>query len=157
MQHNPTEASVFTCNRCRCTAHSEDQIMDWQERFIVSFRAGYGSIFGDGNYIEGGFCQECIKEVLGPWLRITSDDPFDSKHKPDCQAEKILQHYQFQKVLSHKGMLAEIAEIVRVGKEISPKRELLAERLGIPESQVALIAYEYLLRATEPNIQSVSK
>lgn len=95
--------------------------------------------------------------MLGQYLRITSDDPFDSKHKSATDAEKILQHYQFKKVIEHKQMLAEIAEIIRVGEEISPKRELLAERLGIPESQVALIAYEYLMRATEPDIQSVLK
>lgn len=53
------------------------------------------------------------------YLRITSDDPFDSKHKSATDAEKILQHYQFKKVIEHKQMLAEIAEIIRVGEEIS--------------------------------------
>jgi len=155
MQHNPADAPLFTCNRCSCTIHPIDQIIEWQERFIVSFRAGYGSLFGDGNYIEGRFCQECINDVLGQWLKVTSDDPFDSRHRSAIDAEKILQQYQFQKVISHKQLLAEIADIVRVGKDISPTRELLAKRLGIPESQIALVAYEYLLRATEPDIQSV--
>jgi len=129
--------------------------MDWQERFIISFRAGYGSIFGDGNYIEGQFCQECINDLLGQWVNFTSDDPFDSRHKSAIDAEKILQQYQFQKVLNHKQQLAEIVGIMKVGEEISPTRELLAARLGIPESQVALVAYKYLLQVTEPDIQPV--
>jgi hypothetical protein len=64
--------------------------------------------------------------------------------------EKIFQSYQFKKLLEGKERLAEISEIVRVGNEVRPKRELLAERLGVPEAQVALIAYEYLMMATEP-------
>jgi hypothetical protein len=47
--------------------------VEWQERLIISFRAGYGGIFGDGNFVEGDFCQECIQAVLGKWLRITDD------------------------------------------------------------------------------------
>ena len=47
--------------------------------------------------------------------------------------------------------MAEIVEIFRVNSEVGSKRELLAERLGVPEAQVVLLAYEYLLRATEPN------
>ena len=141
----------FTCDRCGCSFSKENDVMDWQERFIVSFRAGYGSVFGDGNYIEGGFCQECIQSQLGQWLRITADDPFDSSFKPSSEVEKILQSYQFKQLLDGKARLAEIAEIARVGNEVRPKRELLAERLGVPEAQVALIAYEYLMRVTEPN------
>lgn len=147
------ERLIFTCSRCGCAMSKEDDMMEWQERFIISFRAGYGSVFGDGNYIEGGFCQECIQSVLGQWLRVTDDDPFDAKYKPVSQAEKFLQSYQFAKLLENRVRLDEIAEIVSVGEKVRPKRELLAERLGVPESQVALIAYEYLMRATEPTAE----
>jgi hypothetical protein len=95
-----TESNIFTCDRCGCSLSEVDDEMEWQERFIISFRAGYGSVFGDGNYIEGGFCQKCIQEVLGEWLRVTSDDPFDSSHKPGLDVEKILQAYQLKKLLA---------------------------------------------------------
>jgi len=88
---------IFTCSRCKKTLHPEEHIMDWQERLVISFRGGYGSVFGDGNYIEGVFCQECVDETLGPWLRVTKDDPFDPRYKSDHLAEKSLQDYQINR------------------------------------------------------------
>jgi len=143
------ERLIFTCDRCGCSMSEEDDVMEWQERFIISFRAGYGSVFGDGNVVEGEFCQTCIQALIGQWLRVTEDDPFDARYRPLSQAEKFLQSYQFKKLLQNKQRLDEIAEIASVGGEVRPQREFLAKRLGIPESQVALIAYEYLMRATE--------
>ena len=147
------ERLIFTCDRCGCSMSEEDDVMEWQERFIVSFRAGYGSIFGDGNVVEGEFCQTCMQTLIGQWLRVTEDDPFDARYRPLSQAEKFLQSYQFKKLLENRARLDEIAEIVSVGDEVRPKRELLAVRLGVPESQVSLIAYEYLMRATEPTAE----
>lgn len=100
-----SEKNNFSCDRCGCSLSQEGDEMEWQERFIISFRAGYGSVFGDGNYIGGGFCQTCIQDVLGKWLRVTSDDPFDASHKPGSDPEKILQAYQLKKV--HAGRIRE--------------------------------------------------
>ena len=121
--------------------------MEWQERFIVSFRAGYGSVFGDGNYIEGDFCQECIQAVLGKWLRVIDDDPFEPKHKPANEAEKMLQTYQHEKRLDAQRKVEEISDLFKGGQEIASKRKQIADHFGIPDEQVSEIAFDYLLQS----------
>lgn len=143
------ERLIFTCDRCGCSMSAEDDVMEWQERFIFSFRAGYGSVFGDGNYVEGDFCQKCIQSVLGKWLRVVDDDPFESRHKPSQAAEKIFQSYQFQKNQEEKRLHAEIADIANDGNEIRQMREKLAERLGVAVDQVNSIAYDFMMQNTE--------
>lgn len=91
---NVRNKPIATCSRCGKKLHPDDDAMEWQERLVISFRGGYGSVFGDGHYIEGVFCQECVKELMGPWLRITEDSPFDLMYKSDLLAEKALQDYQ---------------------------------------------------------------
>ena len=90
------EKLICTCDRCGCVMGKDKSISEWQERFIVSFRAGYGSVFGDGNYVEGVFCQECIHALLGQWLRVIEDDPFNAQYKSDCEPEKFLQENQLK-------------------------------------------------------------
>lgn len=41
------------------------------EKLSLSFTGGYTSVFGDGAEISIDLCQQCLKDVLGPWLRIT--------------------------------------------------------------------------------------
>ena len=130
------EKFVFTCGRCGRVMGQGNDISEWQERFIISFRAGYGSIFGDGNYVEGVFCQECIQSLLGQWLRVTEDDPFKTKYKSDCQAEKLLQSYQLKDTLEYSEA-SEIEETIRVGDEEKSnftQLKQLAERLGVLET-----------------------
>lgn len=47
----------------------------------IQFRAGYASDFGDGNVVTSTLCQSCLKELLGPWLTIQVDDPFEPSIK----------------------------------------------------------------------------
>lgn len=144
------ERLICTCDRCGKAMEQDIAEIEWQERFIISFRAGYGSDFGDGTLVEGDFCQECIKSVLGKWLRITNDDFLNAKHKLTHDAEKIMQPYQHQKLLDESRVRAEISGIFKAGIDHQEKRQQLAERLGVPEEQVASIAYDYLLHATKP-------
>ncbi len=62
------EKLVCTCDRCGRVMEEGLADLEWQERFIISCRCGYGSVFGDGNLVEGDFCQECIQAVLGKYL-----------------------------------------------------------------------------------------
>lgn len=62
------------CSRC---SKILDDILEHQESMQIQFRAGYGSVFGDGNVVTSTLCQECVQEVLGPWLTIQKDDPFE--------------------------------------------------------------------------------
>ena len=148
------EKLVCTCDRCGRAMEQDSDDVEWQERLIISFRAGYGSIFGDGNFVEGDFCQECIQAVLGKSLRITDDDPFDSLHKPLNEADKIYQPYQFKEVIKARNRMNQISGLFQGVGERDEMRKILAERLGVAEDQVAMIAYRHLLQATEPKSES---
>lgn len=144
------ERLLCTCDRCGKDLHkNEDDVMDWQERFVVSFRGGYGSVFGDGNYVEGDFCQECIAEVLGKWLRVTDDDPFNSKVKPENEAEKIMQPYQFKKHLEEEKRRRELEGLLKKASDRQRQEELVAAKLGISIEQVSGIALTCLLEKLE--------
>jgi hypothetical protein len=89
MQHTGTRTEIVTvtthvtCDRCGREMVPNDQDFEHQERVAISFRGGYSSVFGDGNLVEADICQHCVQEVLGPWLRITVDDPFEPEHRPE--------------------------------------------------------------------------
>lgn len=63
-----SEVASCTCDRCSLRLTPGD--MEWQEKLSLSFTGGYTSIFGDGAQISIDLCQQCLKDVLGPWLRI---------------------------------------------------------------------------------------
>lgn len=66
------------CSRCQ---RDLSDIEEHQESMRIQFRAGYGSVFGDGNVVTSALCQYCVQEVLGPYLLIQDDDPFEPKMK----------------------------------------------------------------------------
>lgn len=82
---------IHRCDRCSRVMEQHAGDCEWQERLVVSFIGGWGSVFGDGNLVQGDFCQDCFKEVLGPWLRITMDASLDNPHG---SLHKIIQPYQ---------------------------------------------------------------
>jgi hypothetical protein len=63
------------CDRCGREAERDGHDCEFHEFMSIQNRAGYGSIFGDGNRVEVDLCQHCIKNTLGAWIRIT--DPLD--------------------------------------------------------------------------------
>jgi len=65
--------SACTCDRCQRRMTPDDY--EWHEKLSVSFQGGYGSIFGDGYKVEVDLCQQCVKETLGAWLKITRPGP----------------------------------------------------------------------------------
>lgn len=58
------------CDRCDRLAEVGDSEIEFQEFVSIDRKAGYASIFGDGNHVQVDLCQHCLKDVLGPWLRI---------------------------------------------------------------------------------------
>jgi hypothetical protein len=70
------EVAVCVCDRCQLRIVPEDA--DWQERISISYSGGFDSIFGDGNLISIDLCQRCVRETLGPWLRIVPLHDADS-------------------------------------------------------------------------------
>jgi hypothetical protein len=89
------ERTVCTCDRCGREMTREDHSTEWEERFLIRFRGGYGSVFGDGNPVEGDFCQHCIYQLIGKYCRIKTDDPFQPEQSVSGDPERIFQFYQF--------------------------------------------------------------
>jgi hypothetical protein len=62
----------LTCDRCGVRHQRPGS--DFFEFASIAYRAGYGSIFGDGNHVEIDLCQDCVQATMGPWLRILKDE-----------------------------------------------------------------------------------
>ena len=73
------------CDRCGTHANRDGQDCEFQEFTSIQYRAGYGSVFGDGNRVEVDLCQHCVKDTLGSWLRIT--DPLQGYNQEEHGGE----------------------------------------------------------------------
>lgn len=65
---------VAACTRDRCQRRMTPDDYKLHEKLSIAYRGGYGSIFGDNCDVSIDLCQQCVKETLGAWLRITSRD-----------------------------------------------------------------------------------
>ncbi len=66
----PTELlEGVSCDRCRQTVDACDTI-ELGEMLQLEFTAGYGSPLGDGKRYQLDLCKDCVKAVLGPFLRL---------------------------------------------------------------------------------------
>lgn len=63
----------ITCDVCKKKFDVEKDSFDIQEFLFVNFTAGYGSVFGDGSQVKADICQECVKKLLGEYVRIDED------------------------------------------------------------------------------------
>ncbi|MCK2127811.1 hypothetical protein MX652_14070 [Thauera aromatica] len=79
----PIPTRVCICDRCGRVMPPDDHD-EYQERLSIDFRAGYGSVFGDGNQVQLDLCQHCVRKVLGRWLRV-SDQACDEVPYRACQ------------------------------------------------------------------------
>jgi hypothetical protein len=99
------ETKVVVCDRCGKRMSEDEPYQGYNNRAQIRFRAGYASLFGDGNKIEGDLCDKCLYEVLGRYLRIVEADASQAQEygenpsKPvedffDLQARRIYAPYQ---------------------------------------------------------------
>jgi hypothetical protein len=106
-EFNQPEVTVVICDRCSKRMSEGDPGSGFQNRTQIRFRAGYGSLFGDGNKVEGDLCDQCLVDLLGPYLRVVESNPVEAKqyndlaYKPldayfDLQARRIYSPYQCQ-------------------------------------------------------------
>jgi hypothetical protein len=117
MQHTHTRTitvteAYVTCDRCGREMHPNNQDCEHQERLAVHFRAGYGSVFSDGSLVEADLCQHCVKEILGEWLRVTPDDPFELK-KPSGGPKGAFQQYQLGAAIEAEDLRHELLKLLR--------------------------------------------
>lgn len=89
-----TQPDTVVCDRCGRAMRANAPNLEHQERLTISFRAGSDSVFGDGSLVESDLCQHCVQEVLGPWLRVTPDDPREPRHRLDGVPRRAHQEYQ---------------------------------------------------------------
>ena len=64
---------VLTCSRCGLVMTHDGH--EYDEALIISFCAGFSSVFGDEMRVDAVFCQHCLSSIAGPWLRVTEDLP----------------------------------------------------------------------------------
>ena len=57
------DAIGFTCDKCSEYFSCNDPT-EWQEMVRIKHNAGYGSLFGDGNYIDLTICNKCAYEMF---------------------------------------------------------------------------------------------
>lgn len=57
-----------TCDKCGKVITPDDTV-EWQELYSIQFTGGYGSVFGDESTIRADFCQQCLKELIGPYYK----------------------------------------------------------------------------------------
>ena len=73
MRISRTRAVSYTSQlRCdRCGAEGQHDVGDGLNNFLqIGFDTSWGSDLGDGNRVDVDLCHSCVKETLGPWLRI---------------------------------------------------------------------------------------
>jgi len=71
--HDVRPESFVSQLRCdRCGAEAQHNVDDGFNNFVqIGFDASWGSQLGDGNRVDVDLCHGCLKETLGPWLRIS--------------------------------------------------------------------------------------
>lgn len=65
---------AFVSQLCcdRCGAEARHDAGDGFNNFLqVEFDGSWGSAIGDGTHVEIDLCHACLKELLGPWLRLS--------------------------------------------------------------------------------------
>lgn len=72
----------------RCGREAERNETEFHEMTSISFRASYGSIFGDGNQVEVDLCQHCLQDILGAWLRVEEPANTDLATRPQFGLER---------------------------------------------------------------------
>ena len=66
---------AIICDKCGIRLHREENIWEYQETLRIAFSGGYASLFGDGSKFECDLCQECVRGVLGSFLREVESGP----------------------------------------------------------------------------------
>jgi hypothetical protein len=61
------------CDRCGAEAQHDGDV-GFNNFLRIDFDASWGSELGDGNRVEIDICHKCLKETMGPWLRVTRSE-----------------------------------------------------------------------------------
>lgn len=90
------EAKVVICDRCGKRMSDDEPFEGYTNRTQIRFRAGYASLFGDGNKVEGDLCDKCLHDLLGPYLRVVEPAPNESETYNADPATPIASFFDMQ-------------------------------------------------------------
>ena len=82
--------AAISCDRCGQT-WTTDAIRE-AEFTSIDFIGGYDSVFGDGSQVELDLCQQCLKQTLGQWLRVSDRDHDETALARDLKAFDPARH-----------------------------------------------------------------
>lgn len=77
------ERGKAVCDRCGHVMDETDHRSGYNNLTMLRFRAGYDSKFGDGNLIEGDFCDACLFELVARYVRVVTE-PDATPDSGDC-------------------------------------------------------------------------
>ncbi|HEX7324957.1 MAG TPA: hypothetical protein VF292_06355 [Rhodanobacteraceae bacterium] len=92
----PRDVKIVTCDRCGKALREDRPFEGYANRTQIRFRAGYGSLFGDGNKIEGDLCDACLYELLGPYLRVVAPSPAEARAASDDPSSPLEACFDYQ-------------------------------------------------------------
>lgn len=90
------ETKVVICDRCGKRMSEDEPYGGYNNRTQIRFRAGYASLFGDGNKIEGDLCDRCLYDLLGPYLRVVAMGASESDAYNADPAKPIEEFFDMQ-------------------------------------------------------------
>ncbi|MEC4156440.1 hypothetical protein AB7142_24550 [Escherichia coli] len=69
------ESIIISAKSCdKCNFHAEKDNPEFHEFLSIDRRAGFSSVFGDGNRLKLDLCQRCVKDLLNQWLSVSEPD-----------------------------------------------------------------------------------
>lgn len=114
------------CDRCGCVMDQENRESGYNNLTLLRFRAGYGSRFGDGNLVEGDFCDGCLFDLMGRYVRVIegsdvpeSDDVFRADSPRRLYAE-----YQMTQTLAQNVLMLVKDWVEQTFSPNLPRRQL---------------------------------
>ena len=134
MQIKDVRPESFTkqirCDRCGRLAELGDT--EFPETACLDLKAGYGSIFGDGNEVQIDLCQYCLKLTLGRWLRIVD---------PNQKKALIIERLRQFDAEGHSRKWQMVADESFVEPEDEPVQERQPlDESSVPRRQLGLLA-----------------
>lgn len=72
VQIEEEEITDIVCDKCGKVITPND-MTEWQETIRIEFVGGYGSVFGDENYVTCDLCQKCLDELIGKFCYINGE------------------------------------------------------------------------------------
>jgi hypothetical protein len=72
-QETVESVSCDKCGKIYSANPASDDFMEVQEFHHIDFTGGYSSVFGDMTRVQCDLCQQCLKDIVGPYCRYNSE------------------------------------------------------------------------------------